>query len=194
MFFSTGNYPPSSYVHIIPASFSRSLFIVIMFVWQLLWNVLPARTDFPRLTLWNVTFVVKMEKVISDWPEISFSYASQLNTPKKINTAGSASAACNNTIRGKWREFGRLQIHTHTYTHNDDMYGMDGLLWTRLYALPVVFSKNGMKNKKRKVLLGSHREDWQRRSTTLQITKSPLKTQSQPFICACLLSARNSLW
>lgn len=116
----------------------------------------------------------------------------QLNPPKKINTAGSASAACNNTIRGKGREFGQLQIHT--YTHKDDIYGMDGLLWSKLYALPVVLSKNGMKNKKRKVLLGSHREDCQRRSTTLQITKSPLKTQSRPFICACLLSARNSLW
>lgn len=41
----------------------------------------------------------------------------QLNPPKKINTAGSASAACNNTIRGKGREFGQLQIHTHTLTN-----------------------------------------------------------------------------
>lgn len=49
----------------------------------------------------------------------------QLNPPKKINTAGSASAACNNTIRGKGREFGQLQIHTLTHTKMTFMVWMD---------------------------------------------------------------------
>lgn len=99
--------------HIIaPASFIRSVFIL---VWLLLQYILPSRTDFPRRECH-----VCSEDGDSDLGltrDQSRLRLFQLNPPKKINTAGSASAACNNTIRGKGREFGWVQKHTFAHLH-----------------------------------------------------------------------------
>jgi len=147
-FFSVRKYYPAlSHAHIIiPASSSRSVFILVMFIWWLLRNVLPPHTDFPHRALWNVTKWRWRCDFRHTWDQSRLCLF-QLNPPKKINTAGSASAACSNTIKGKGRKFGGIQKLTHTYTHSHtkyDIYGMDCMLWIRLHTIYAIPSENGI--------------------------------------------------
>lgn len=80
----------------------------------------------------------------------------------KINTAGSASAACNNNKRKGAASLcsdgsRNAQACVHKGNILSDEIGMDGMEWIRLYSLPIILSKTGIKNKKKKVILGSHR-------------------------------------
>lgn len=94
--FPTGNnkcyYLPSSPTHIItPASFRRPY----LYSSRILpGNVFPPQNNFQ---------VSRRETLVTDFRlEIRLSYAFlKANLPRKINTAGSASAACNNKIKGK---------------------------------------------------------------------------------------------